>query len=135
MENSVPCKSCKLCCQGGQAIYLFPKEGDNVSEYETMKLYNPVMREEGTALKFKDNGDCVYLGKEGCTIYDRRPVICRSYDCRKQFLMYPKKMRKEVMNKPLYNAAKERINTLPQAERKELRAIAQLRNTDKVRGE
>ena len=27
------------------------------------------------------NGDCVYLGPDGCTIHGRHPAICRTFDC------------------------------------------------------
>lgn len=33
-------------------------------------------------LAHKLNGDCVYLGPGGCSIYDRRPILCRAFDCR-----------------------------------------------------
>ena len=35
------------------------------------------------------NGQCVYLGASGCTIYERRPLLCRSFDCRKHYLILP----------------------------------------------
>lgn len=33
-------------------------------------------------LKVTAEGDCVYLGEGGCTIYERRPWLCRIFDCR-----------------------------------------------------
>lgn len=30
----------------------------------------------------KANGECVYLGENGCTIHDRAPSLCRVVDCR-----------------------------------------------------
>ena len=36
-------------------------------------------------LDHKPNGDCIYLGKVGCTIYDKRPRMCREFDCRNFF--------------------------------------------------
>lgn len=31
------------------------------------------------------NGDCVYLGPDGCRIHDRKPYECRAFDCRAYF--------------------------------------------------
>ena len=28
------------------------------------------------------NGACVHLGEWGCTVYEQRPAVCRSFDCR-----------------------------------------------------
>ena len=33
-------------------------------------------------LKRKPNGDCHYLGEAGCTIHERAPFVCKSFDCR-----------------------------------------------------
>jgi Fe-S-cluster containining protein len=33
-------------------------------------------------LKSKPDGSCVYLGDQGCSIYERRPQMCRAFDCR-----------------------------------------------------
>ena len=29
------------------------------------------------------NGDCLYLGPKGCEVYADRPVVCRTFDCRR----------------------------------------------------
>lgn len=35
----------------------------------------------------KPNGDCQFLDrKTGCTIYEKRPAICKAYDCAAQVL-------------------------------------------------
>lgn len=71
----VPRNGCVRCCQG-EAVEVNRKFGDQVSSYH-------VERHEGTwILAHKPNGDCVYLGPQGCTIWRRRPAVCRSFDCR-----------------------------------------------------
>lgn len=32
--------------------------------------------------KKENSKDCYYLGDDGCTIYDKRPKMCREMDCR-----------------------------------------------------
>nr|BAM15216.1 hypothetical protein [uncultured microorganism] len=43
---------------------------------------------EGRFLKFKENGDCIFLNRdEGtylCQIYEARPKICRDYPSNKK---------------------------------------------------
>lgn len=69
----VPCNGCVLCCQG-EAIYLVP---------EDKGIYHVVPTPDGRLmLAHKPNGDCVYLSGTKCTIYEIRPTLCRTFDCR-----------------------------------------------------
>lgn len=137
--SEVPCKGCTACCRGFQAICLFPEEGDIVENYDTMPFIERVKMESNglplpawlpdqwktlQMIKFKENGDCIYLGEHGCTIYDNRPILCRSFDCRKNYLMWTKKRRMNSgQNQEVFTAGKQRINTLTGSER--LECIAQ----------
>lgn len=74
--RSVPCGTCNECCRG-DAIFLHPEHGDDASLYQTELYQGRVI------LAHKTNGDCIYLDRAlGCTIHDRRPTICREFDCR-----------------------------------------------------
>jgi len=53
----VPCGTCFACCTKGAANHMPQAE----------------------------NGDCVHLEGGKCAIYDKRPVECRSFDCRAFF--------------------------------------------------
>jgi Fe-S-cluster containining protein len=33
-------------------------------------------------LRRRADGACIYLGERGCTVYEQRPSVCRSFDCR-----------------------------------------------------
>lgn len=90
--TDVPCNGCRLCCQSA-AITL--QDGDNPDDYDC-EPWNNTMK-----LKNKPNGDCIYLGEKGCTIYERRPQICRVYDCRKQFLSLKRRERELYVSKGL----------------------------------
>jgi len=50
------------------------------------------------------NGDCVYLGADGCTIHGRQPAVCKAFDCRVFFRkLYGLPMEKRdhlIANKP-----------------------------------
>ena len=33
-------------------------------------------------LQRRADGGCVHLGEQGCTVYQYRPSVCRTFDCR-----------------------------------------------------
>lgn len=76
------------------------------------------------ALATGENGACVYLGAQGCTIYHRRPLLCRSFDCRKHYLILPRQDRDNLVrlgmsSRAVFNAGRARVKTLTPAERQE----------------
>ena len=87
--KEVPCGNCTICCQKAH-IVLHPEQGDDPTQYEITKDF---------VLLNKPDGSCIYLGKNGCTIYNRRPFLCRFYDCRKHFLQ------KQMQGKPQSRAS------------------------------
>ena len=77
-------------------------------------------------LATETNGQCVYLGAAGCTIYDRRPLLCRSFDCRKHYLILPRQDRDNLVrlglsSRAVFNAGRGRLKSLSPGERKECR--------------
>jgi len=65
-------------------------------------------------LRLKPNGDCVYLGENGCTIYDRRPRVCREFDCRVMYRKLSNKERKEwvragTLSPKVFDAGRKRL--------------------------
>lgn len=82
IRSSVPCAGCTACCKN-ELLILHPEMGDDPANYETMAVINPLDRKPAVAIKMKPNGDCWYLGEDGCTIHDRAPAICKEFDCRK----------------------------------------------------
>lgn len=76
MENILPCNGCVACCQG-DAIFMHPEDGDDWTQYKTEDYLGRKI------LAHKPNRDCIYLSRQtGCTIYDKRPSVCRGLDCR-----------------------------------------------------
>jgi Fe-S-cluster containining protein len=68
-------------------------------------------------LRHAANGDCVYLGAKGCTIYEDRPAVCRNFDCRLAFLMSTREERRMgiktgALSKAVFAAGRKRLNTL-----------------------
>lgn len=54
-------------------------------------------------LKSQPNGDCFYLGADGCTIHEHAPFMCKIYDCREQHRMYSKEVREDMVRRGLLN--------------------------------
>lgn len=79
---SVPCGSCRLCCR--MMTPLHPEHGDDIGSYQTA-LWVKAGQEPMIILDRLPNGDCVYLGENGCTIHERAPRACRMFDCREMF--------------------------------------------------
>jgi Fe-S-cluster containining protein len=102
---NVPCNGCTACCQG-DLIILKPHLGDVAQDYTTY------FDGQNFILEHKKNRDCIYLDRsKGCTIYDRRPVVCRGLDCR-FILKLDKKtladyVQKGMLTKRLVKAAKK----------------------------
>jgi Fe-S-cluster containining protein len=63
---------------------ILPERGDNPAEYDTATCYTPG-KKPYMILNRKDNGECIYLGADGCTIHDRAPWVCRTFDCRELY--------------------------------------------------
>ena len=73
--RAVPCNGCTRCCWH-EAIFLHAEEGDDIHQYRvTMHHGRPI-------LEHKPDGSCFYLGESGCSIHERRPAVCRTFDCR-----------------------------------------------------
>jgi Fe-S-cluster containining protein len=84
---NVPCGACRLCCRSNSIVMLLEREGDVVASYEHEVVDLPGAG-RGPILKRKPNGECIYLGKNGCSIHDRAPAVCRVFDCRGAYLAF-----------------------------------------------
>lgn len=74
--SDVPCGSCAACCESGQVIHVEP------DETETLAHLPPGVLGPDLALRPGEDGRCPMLVDGACAIYEHRPRICRTYDCR-----------------------------------------------------
>lgn len=114
--SAVPCSGCTLCCRG-DIIMLFPDSGDVVETYEAEEWTLPGTDERGHLLKKGADGNCVYLGDGGCTIRERKPAICRAFDCRKWFQSATRVERRFMVkhglaHKAIFDRGRELLPTL-----------------------
>lgn len=119
----MPCNGCVECCRSGQGLFLHPDQGDDVHAYRTRAVTDS-KGERVFVLETTPEGACVYLGERGCTIYDRRPLLCRSFDCRKHYLILPRQdrdnlVRLKLSSRAVFNAGRARVATLSAEEKQQ----------------
>jgi hypothetical protein len=112
----VPCNGCTICCKSGP-IFLQPENGDIASNYQTQIMIHPLTGAPKVALKHKPSGECIYLGDTGCTIHDRAPRICKTFDCRLLYLGFTQAQRREKIRqhpqlRDTFLAGRQRLHTL-----------------------
>ena len=120
----MPCNGCTECCKSNQGLFLYPEQGDEVDSYQHQVLTDQATGNPVFLLATGANGQCVYLGASGCTIYDRRPLLCRTFDCRKHYLILPRQDRDNLVklglsSRAVFNAGRARLKTLSAEERTE----------------
>lgn len=114
---AVPCDGCTACCHF-DLVVLHPAEGDDPSQYQTVKAVHPLSGKPILALARQANGDCIYLGPQGCTIHDRAPLICREFDCRRWYRSKTRVERRRMVARghftdAVFAAGRARVGTLP----------------------
>ena len=79
----VPCGSCNACCRTFHQIHLRPGEKRArrrlPGEYLSVA---PGLPPGYLLLGHDETGACPVLTAGRCTIYEDRPLVCRTYDCR-----------------------------------------------------
>jgi Fe-S-cluster containining protein len=80
-------------------VNIWPEHGDDAESFETYTVTKAGGKPE-IFLKKTAAGACVYLGPAGCTIYERRPVVCRDFDCRR----WPNAWRPDYLERPTSRA-------------------------------
>jgi Fe-S-cluster containining protein len=95
-RNVVPCNGCTAFCRH-ERIILSEEHGDDHTQYYAIPTRKGLDGPLEWMLAHKRNGDCIYLGKDGCTIHERAPWVCRQFDCRKWFLSFPEAMQELLL--------------------------------------
>ena len=82
-EMDVPCGECNACCRSSFFIHIKPDETDTLSHIPAELLFPaPGLPEGNVLMGYDEKGHCPMLKKGACSIYEHRPLTCRSYDCR-----------------------------------------------------
>ncbi|HTX70744.1 MAG TPA: YkgJ family cysteine cluster protein [Thermoleophilia bacterium] len=79
----VPCGACNACCRTFHQIHLRPGENRARKRLPAEYLSAATGLPPGyLLLGYTDDGACPVLVGGRCTIYEDRPLVCRTYDCR-----------------------------------------------------
>jgi len=112
----VPCNGCTLCCRRGQRIALFENRGDILMSYRYHMADIPGF---GLlpVLDQQPDGSCIYLTAAGCSIHERSPVICRTFDCRRWYLSMTRAERRRMVrasqeSQEVFDAGRSRLASL-----------------------
>jgi hypothetical protein len=107
----VPCGKCQLCCK----TLIVPLAHEEYKQYDWVWVTTLEGKQLGRALKRRANGDCVYLGENGCTIHGRAPHVCQRFDCRELFQKSDRAGRRQAIKsgkipKALFNKGREMLS-------------------------
>jgi uncharacterized protein len=79
----VSCGECKACCASSHFVHIRPEETRTLARIPRELLFAaPGLPKGNVLLGYDQDGRCPMLGDDGCSIYEHRPVTCRTYDCR-----------------------------------------------------
>jgi len=79
----VPCGECIACCTSSYFIHVGPEEIETLARIPSELLFAAPGQPEGNVLLgYDENGRCPMLVDGTCSIYEHRPLTCRTYDCR-----------------------------------------------------
>lgn len=82
-ESVVPCAGCTACCRASQFVHIAPDETGTLAHIPYELLFPaPRMPRGHVVLGYDERGHCPMLVDDRCSIYERRPRACRTYDCR-----------------------------------------------------
>lgn len=120
-EPDVPCNGCTACCRNFEMIRL-----DERDDIDPEDMVGAIMQDGSrwVVLKHQENGDCIYLQDGKCSVYEKRPLVCRQYDCRFEHivgLFAPETLdsKKDHENFDLRSIeGKNRLHTLPAKSRR-----------------
>lgn len=111
-RRDVPCGLCRQCCYH-EHVFLRPEYGDDISAYRSVDIYDEGEMRVRAALAKRADGACVYLGADGCTIHDRAPSLCRSFDCKRLYqrlekLLPPTQLEAMARSSPVVDVGRRR---------------------------
>ena len=84
IEEQIDCTQCANCCRMATAK-VTERDVDRLARHFRVKPerimadYVVECEEEGHILRRRENGECVFLEGNECTVYESRPEVCQRY--------------------------------------------------------
>ena len=88
-ERILKCEGCTQCCRGPDRLLPIDPSQAEMYEVQMVRFGTGYL----TVLAMKENSDCIYLQENGCSIWHRRPIECRQYDCRQHMKIKTERQR------------------------------------------
>jgi Fe-S-cluster containining protein len=85
-KSQPTCSMCGLCCQLFW-INLNEEEYNSrkyLTVFDDIEIFDDFTKAKecgANLVKKKNNGDCIYLKANKCSIHERRPVVCKEFFC------------------------------------------------------
>jgi Fe-S-cluster containining protein len=73
----VPCSGCTACCHYPAIVIDEKLDARRLAHLRTERSPDGEL-----VLQRGSDGACIHLGVQGCTVYEQRPAVCRTFDCR-----------------------------------------------------
>jgi len=73
----VPCGGCSACCYYDGIPVGEKRDGKRLAHLLTERSADGKL-----VLQRRSDGACIHLGEQGCNVYEQRPAVCRTFDCR-----------------------------------------------------
>lgn len=118
-RNPLPCNGCTACCYGMVVVIDPTTDPEPVRAYGADNLRLVDLKRTGRyqiALGQKKDGSCVFLTDKGCGVYEKRPSVCKAFDCRKIAWIFTKpeereEAQKRAFRKEVFEAGDARMDT------------------------
>ena len=84
VEQQIDCRQCANCCRVATAK-VTERDIDRLARHFRLKPeriladYVVESEDEGFILRRRENGECVFLDGNDCTVYEARPEVCQRY--------------------------------------------------------
>jgi hypothetical protein len=79
----VPCGDCVACCTSSYFIHIRPDETKTLGRVpDELLVAAPGLPKGHVVMGYDEHGRCPMLRDGRCSIYEDRPLTCRTYDCR-----------------------------------------------------
>jgi len=79
----VPCGTCSACCSTSHFVHIGSEETRSLARIPRELLFPaPGLPAGNVLLGYDEHGRCPLLADGRCSIYEERPLTCRTYDCR-----------------------------------------------------
>ena len=95
LDFKTDCKTCSDCCNAnvhiGEKHFIHCKDGEAEAIAESTGMPISLVINKDSWLNVRENGDCIFRGKEGCDVHEVKPSVCVAFGQQYRCLFYPER--------------------------------------------